>query len=198
VINGIKDRFDQLNDFHANLEQINVDAIGGKTVYTGEIFYKKPHNIRLVYSNKSRKIVNQIAITDGKYLWIYTAELKQITRQKFDPKSLPLPLLVLGGASQIDEKFRDKNYIKPIERVELNGQKVLSIIVKPKNKNMDYQEQTLWVDAVTYLPLKAEVKDTQGNVATVTFSKPQLDTDLKDSLFIMEKIKGVQEIDMVK
>ncbi len=198
VMNGIQQRFEEIKDYQATLTQVNVDAIGQKTVYYGEVYFKKPQKIRVVYFDSSRTKPQQISITDGKFIWMYTSELNQVTKQKFDPKALPLPLLVLGGASQIDEGFRDKNYIKPIERVKVNGVKALSIIVKPKNKNPDYKEQTLWVDQDTYLPVKAEVADTQGNLSTITFKDSACDSGLDDSLFVMNKKKGVHWVDMTQ
>jgi len=198
VINGIQKRFDGISDFQSTISQVNVDAIGNKTVYNGEVYFKKPGKIRVVYYDSSKTKTQQIAITDGKFMWVYTADLNQVTKQKFDSKALPLPLLVLGGASKIDEGFRDKNYIKPIERVTVNGTKSLSIIVKPKNKNPDYKEQTLWVEQDTYLPVKAQVKDLQDNVSTITFKDNSSDSGLSDSLFVMPQKKGVKWVDLTK
>jgi chaperone LolA len=198
VMNGIQKRFDSISDFQSTISQVNVDAIGNKTVYYGEVYFKKPGKIRVVYYDSTRTRTQQIAITDGKYMWIYTAELNQVTKQKFDPKSLPLPLLVLGGASKIDEGFRDKNYIKPIERVTLNGTKALSIIVKPKTKNPDYKEQILWVEEDTYLPVKAQVKDLQDNLSTITFKDNSTDNNLSDSLFVLSPKNGVKWVDLTK
>lgn len=196
VIKGIRDRFDQIDDFQASIIQSNVDAKGNKTVYTGEICFKRPEKIRLAYFDKKSVYPSQIAIANDSSLWVYTAELKQITKQKLDPKNLPLPLLVLGGATQIDEHFRDKNYIKPIERVILNGVTTYQIIVKPKTKNPDYAEQTLWVNVKNYLPVKAEVKDTMGNTSIVEFNDERTNQDLPDSLFIMEKKDGVSYVEL--
>lgn len=196
VINGIRDRFEQMDDFQAAIVQSNIDAKGNKTVYTGEICFKKPQKIRLAYFDKKSVNPSQIAIANDSTIWVYTAELKQITQQKLDYKILPLPLLVLGGATRIDEHFREKNYIKPIERVILKGVETFQIIVKPKTKNPEFSQETLWVETKTYLPVKAEITDTLGNTAIVEFSDKRSNQDLPDSLFIMEKKDGVSWVDI--
>ena len=196
VIKGIQNRFEQIGDFQANLVQTNRDMNGGKTIYSGKIYFKKPEKIRLNYFSKDTNQLEQEAITDGESLWLYTVSLKQITKQKLDPKSLPLPFLVLGGATQIDESFREKNYIKPIERVKVGKITALEIIVKPKSKKPDYDEQILWVDEKTYLPLKAQIKDTLGNISTVEFSEIQCNKGLPDSIFEMVKKPGISYVEL--
>ena len=198
VIDGIKARFEKIQDFKSDIKQIQLDGIGTKTVFQGEIYYKKPYQIRMNYMDTQKNTPTHIAITDSKTLWQYTAELKQVTRQKFDPNSLPLPLLILGSASKIDDQFREKNYIKPIERVTLDKKSVFQIIVKPKNGNKEYKEQTLWVSTDTYLPYKAELKYNQGNVATIFFTNIKTNVGIEDSKFVMEKMNGVKVVDMVE
>lgn len=198
VIEGIKKKFDNTKDFQATIVQTNVDGFGTKTVYKGDIIFVQPNVVRLAYYEKSPQKPSQVAVTDGKYLWIYTVELKQITKQKVDSRNLPLPLMILGGTAQIDEKFRDKNYIRPIERVSLNGKKALNITIKPKNKNMDYKQQTLWVESSTYLPIKAEYKDLSGNVSTVTFNNVKVDRGVDIKSILLEKKTGVKFIDLTK
>lgn len=197
VVRGIKERFDIIHDFHAKISQSNQDIFGNTIHYTGEIYFKKPQFIRLSYFEEKSINPSQIAITDGNYFWLYTAELKQITKQIFNPSSLPLPLMILGGATQIDEDFREKYYIRPIEREIINGIDTYRIIVRPKFDNPVFIEQRIWVNESNYLPVKAKVKDKLGNISTVIFSNIKLDQGIPNELFKMEIKEGISFIEYI-
>lgn len=196
IFNKIQTTFDQLTDLHANLTQTNTDTSSKvSTTYTGEVYFQKPNKLRIEYSKPNE----QSMVFDGEYLWIYTAELKQITKQKLESGAVPVPLLFFAGASQIDqEEFRKKNWINPIKLETVSGMGTYRIRMKPKSKSAVYVEQSFWVNTTTLLPVKARILDTNGIMVSVTFSEVEKDCGIPSEKFALSIPAGVECIDLTQ
>jgi outer membrane lipoprotein carrier protein len=194
VLTNIQATFDQLTNIHALITQTNTDTSSKtSTMYTGEVFFQKPNKLRIQYS----KPAEQTMVFDGDYLWIYTVELKQITKQKLEPGTIPVPLLFFAGASNIDaQAFKKKNFISPLKLEMIGSTSTYRIRVRPKSKSAPFKEQLFWVDAATSLPVKGRILDATGIMVTIVFSKVEPDIEIPNNTFSIPIPSGVELVDL--
>jgi outer membrane lipoprotein carrier protein len=194
ILSKIQATFDQITDIHAVITQTNTDTSSkSATTYLGEIYFQKPDKLRINYTKPGLQNI----VFDGDNLWIYTAELKQITKQKLESGSIPIPLLFFAGVSNLDaQAFRKKNFISPIKLETVNSVSTYRIRVRPKSKSAPFKEQLFWVDANTLLPAKVRILDSQGIQVTVVFSKVEQDIEISPTLFSMPIPAGVEFVDL--
>jgi outer membrane lipoprotein carrier protein len=194
VLTNIQATFDQLTNIHALITQTNTDTSSKTaTTYTGEVFFQKPNKLKIQYS----KPAEQTIVFDGNFLWIYTIELKQITKQKLESGAVPVPLLFFAGASNIDaQAFRKKNFISPVKLETINSVSTYRIRVRPKSKSAPFKEQLFWVDAATFMPVKARIIDATGIMVAVVFSKVEPDIEIPNATFSIPIPSGVELVDL--
>lgn len=78
------------------------DGKGRKTQESaGELFFFRPGRFRWVY----RKPYEQLIVGDGKKIWIYDADLEQVTVKKLDQSIGESPAALLAGSNDIDKYF---------------------------------------------------------------------------------------------
>jgi chaperone LolA len=194
IFTKIQAAFDQITDLHAVIIQTNVDTSSKTTTsYTGEVYFQKPNKLLLEYS----KPAAQNIVFDGDYLWIYTPELKQVTKQKPESEAVPIPLLFFAGAGNIDQKeFRNKNFISPIKLETISAVSTYRIRIRPKSKSALFKEELFWVNAATFLPMKAKIIDANGIMVTIVFSMVEKDIGIPAATFTMPIPTGVEFVDL--
>lgn len=196
ILAKMQSTFDQVTNIHAIITQTNTDTSSNTaTSYTGEVYFQKPDKLRINYTKPGLQHI----VFDGDFLWIYTAELKQVTKQKLESGTVPVPLLFFAGASNIDaDAFRKKNFISPIRVQTINSSSTYRIRVRPKSKTAPVREQLFWVDVNTFLPVKAQITDSNGIQVTVSFSKVTPDTEIPSTIFTLPIPSGVELVDLTK
>ncbi|MFB3897793.1 MAG: outer membrane lipoprotein carrier protein LolA [bacterium] len=196
ILSKIQATFDQITNIHAVITQTNTDTSSNTaTSYAGEVYFQKPDKLRINYTKPGLQNI----VFDGDFLWIYTAELKQITKQKLESGTVPVPLLFFAGASNIDaDAFRKKNFISPIRINTFNSITTYRIRIRPKSKTAPVKEQLFWVDATTFLPAKARITDANGIQVTVVFSNITQDIEIPLTTFTIPIPPGVELVDLSK
>ncbi|MDI6782524.1 MAG: outer membrane lipoprotein chaperone LolA [bacterium] len=194
ILNQIQLAFDQFTELHATISQTNTDPSSKTaTTYTGEVYFQKPAQLRIDYSQPSE----QRFVFDGKFLWLYTAELKQVTKQKLESCAISVPLLFFAGASNLDQQeFRKKNWISPVKRETIGSISTYRIRIRPKSKSAQVAEQSFWVNAETFLPVKARIIEPTGIIVTVTFADVETDCGFPSETFSMPIPAGVEFVDL--
>jgi outer membrane lipoprotein carrier protein len=194
VFKNIQATFDQISNIHTFITQTNTDTSSKTaTTYAGEVFFQKPDKLKIHYS----KPAEQTMVFDGEFLWIYTIELKQITKQKLESGAIPIPLLFFAGASNIDaQAFRKKNFISPVKLETINSVSTYRIRIRPKSKTAPFKEQLFWIDTATFMPVKARISDSTGIVVTIAFSKVESDIDISNNTFSIPIPSGVELVDL--
>ena len=107
------DAVQRLHDFaretktlSGNFSQVVYDKTGRKTQETtGELYFSRPGKFRWVY----RKPYEQLLVGDGKKIWIYDADLEQVTVKDMDQSIGESPAALLAGSNDIDRHFNLKD-----------------------------------------------------------------------------------------
>ncbi|MCX7919766.1 MAG: outer membrane lipoprotein carrier protein LolA [bacterium] len=183
ILKNIQDRFDTLSTLKVSISQTNIEFTSmSTTTYIGTLFYQTPDKLRIHYT----KPTEQIIVYDGKYLWIYTAELKQVTKQNLQSVSLPIHLLPFIGAKNIDRnEFRKTYSIQLMKSELLSSITTYRIKFKPKNNVDKKPELIFWFNRITYLPVKTKIIDPSNVNITLTFSEFEPNIEFTTNLFAL-------------
>lgn len=151
----------------------------------GSVRFQRPGNMDWEYSEPDK----QTFIADGKTLWFYQPDLKQVTisdfRQAFRSD---LPVSFLLGLGTLSGSFN----LKKVCSVP----KGLLLDLAPKNPDAQgLRGFSLIVDAKDYSPRGSRVTDIGGNETMILFSEAQLAPSFPDKTFEFSIPRGADIID---
>lgn len=165
----------------ANFSQTVIDRNGRKTQSaSGELAFSRPGKFRWTYSQPYA----QVLVGDGKKLWIYDADLQQVTVKKLDQAIGGSPAALLAGDNDIKRLFnlRDSGNRDGLDWIEATA----------KAKDSGFESVQLGFKGEQ---LQAMVlKDNFGQTTRLAFSQLQLNPSLPASLFRFSVPKGADVI----
>lgn len=180
VVDRIQRNYDGIVDFQADFYQ----SIFSKTMNQhinseGSVSLKKSAMMRWEF----KKPKKQLMTTDGKKIWIYTPELKQVM---VGDASLVAKSGVQGvfllGVGRLKDEFHIR-FLNPL-RYDESGYFVLDLT--PRTHQPSFNRLILVVDPENYYILKASVYDAMGNTVNIHFINIKVNSGLKDSLFVFK------------
>ena len=131
----------------------------------------------------------QQIISDGKKLWFYEPEEKQVTVAKVnDGLQSQISADLLNGKAQLTKDFK----VKEINAVEPPGADKIVLELIPRVPQSTLSKVILKVNKENYQIYQTEVYDIFNNLTRITFSKIRLNTNLSDSLFTFTPPSGVE------
>jgi outer membrane lipoprotein carrier protein len=183
VVGALEARYQKIQDLRSDFRQEVMNKSWGQTIKSeGTVFLKRPGKMRWEYRSPS---IQEI-VSDGKSLWVYTAELKQVTISPA-PRALAGPAgSFLTGLGSLREEFSVRLGSPPRDST---GQWVLDLT--PKRPEPVLTRLVLSVDAAEFLVRKAVLYDEFGNAVTMHFNRITVNSGLPDKLFVFTPPKGV-------
>ena len=154
---------EQLKSFHASTKSGNVAfrqvVVGkgqqGARESTGTFAFQRPGRFRWTYVTP----FEQLIVGDGEKLWVYDRDLNQVIVRKLDLALGSTPAALLAGDSALEQNFDlvDAGKGDGLEYVE----------AKPRSSDTGFER--VRIGFADSLPRTMELKDTFGNVTTLTF-----------------------------
>jgi len=184
VVAKVQEQYEIHTDFKAHFQQESVIKSLGKTQRSGGIVYfKKPGKMRWIY----RQPAKQEIISDGRNLWTYRPEDKQVTvtkiTQAFQSRA---PSTFLAGIGNLKKDFSARFVQEP------PSEKDYALELTPLEAQGSLEKLFLVVERETFKILRAKIQDAMGNITQISFSKIQFDNRLSDDLFTFTPPKGVE------
>jgi outer membrane lipoprotein carrier protein len=188
VLGKIQEQYEKHADFKADFgQEALIKSLGKKQQAEGVVYFKKPGKMHWMYNKPTKQQI----ISDGKTLWNYQPENKQVivsrVAQAFQSKT---PSTFLAGLGNLKKDFQARFLQDPapgagysLELTPLEAQggvEKLFLVADPKNFNI----------------LQARIQDAMGNTTQITFSKIAFNNNLADSLFTFTPPKGVEVFTM--
>lgn len=188
IVSKVQEQYDTHEDFKANfLQESMVKSLGKKQVSEGVVYFKKAGKMRWTYQKPFRQEI----ISDGKTLWNYRPEEKQVV---VTPMSQTLqgkvPSTFLAGLGNLKSDFQIRWAKGPASKENY------FLELTPHESQGSLERLLLLVDRGTYRILQAKIQDVMGNVTQISFSKIQFDNRPSDSLFTFTPPKGVEVFTM--
>jgi outer membrane lipoprotein carrier protein len=186
AIKNLKQQLGLINSFSANFVQLTQDGLG-KTLQRIEGFMQvaKPGKLRW----KTEGIYEQLVISDGQSLWIYDADLEQVSIRDMANRLAETPALLLSGdVSTIGDNF--------IITQAPSGHS-LTFILQPKDSSQLFDALELNFDKLNQQHLLTQmiIRDASGQVTDINFSNVIKNPKLNDDIFIFDIPEDIDVID---
>lgn len=180
----------QTTDLTASFIQESTSAYLEKPdIAKGKFYFKKPKKMRWDYETPDKQEV----VTDGKTLWIYVEEDRQVYVYDAFPfldSKLGLSFLsFLSGQANLEESFN-------ISFVEEDCSKDSHFVLKlvPKNPEVDLKELFMWVSKKDFFVDKVRFCDFYGNRTLIILKDVTVNRNISDSKFVFSIPEGVEVI----
>lgn len=171
----------------------------------GTILLKKPARMRMVIAEPQEQMI----ITDGDTLWIYTPANEQVLRRTLGEAERSFqPAAILFGDSNVDYRFRlleeetaraGEQAIAGTEETTGGGEERGAAVVlelTPARENAYVDRLVLWIDCSTRLVSRLLI-DTGSEANTIyEFPGGWKDTSLPDTLFQFTPPAGVETFEI--
>ncbi len=187
TILNIQQSYDAIRDFNAHfVQESSVKSWNAAQVQKaqGVVYFKKEGKMYWDY----QKPISQQIISDGKKLWFYEPEDRQVTISKVGAGlQSQISADLLNGKANLKKDF----LVKLITSEEEDkGRLLLELTPRATQSNLD--RVVLKVDSKTFQIYQTEVYDLFDNLTRITFSQMKINTNLSDSLFVFVPAPGVE------
>jgi outer membrane lipoprotein carrier protein len=147
---------------------------------TGTLALARPNRFRWIYKEPTELTV----VADGTQLWIYDAELSQVTVAPFDASMGVSPAMLLSGDRAVREGF-DVVDSYPLEGLDW-------VKLSPKDGGGDFSAVLIGFDGTT--PRRLELVDGLNQVTRIELSNLVVNPELSDDTFEFDVPAGVEVI----
>jgi outer membrane lipoprotein carrier protein len=159
----------------------------------GTIFLKKPAMMRMVIAEPQEQMI----ITDGDTLWIYTPADEQVLRRTLGKVERSFqPASILFGGSKAEYRFRLLDETADSTRGENEAGTAVALELTPAQENAYVDRIVLWIDCSTWRVSRLLI-DTGSEANTIyEFPGGWKETSLPDTLFRFTPPAGVETFEM--
>ena len=186
VLEGLQNRYDATPDFVANFTQeTEVKTLNRRIQAAGTVYFKKPGKMLWRYDIP----MGQLVLADGKFLYFYQPEQKQVLKTRLSKAFLSdTPLSFLLGIGELKRDFKGI----------LTGSEGEAYVIRlvPKVGLGEIGKLFLGVDKKESDILWARIEDAVGNITTIRLYKMQRDVGINDSLFLLQVPKDVDIVEL--
>lgn len=179
---------ERLRDFLARVETLGADfrqeTVGADgqvaDAATGRLQLKRPGRFRWDYTEPYERVV----LADGERLWLYEADLQQVTVRSVAAGLGETPAALLTGGRDILERFDVVS--------EWAGEELSWVRLKPKSPDSDFEAVAIGFAGAQ--PVRLEIADRLGQQTRITLSGIRTNTGIPDAVFRFDVPKGVDVI----
>jgi outer membrane lipoprotein carrier protein len=178
------DRFiNSLETIQAEFTQVVKDARDQELERSvGKLLIKRPGRFRWEYTQPNQ----QTLVSDGQRLWIYDAELEQVTVNRVDATLEGTPAILLSGKDDLRKNFE-------IEHVEQRSDATVIHLAPKSASNSDFKSIQVVLRGEQLMAMS--LTDKLGQTSTLQLTQCKRNLKLSDSQFIFTPPKGVDVID---
>ena len=188
IVSKVQLTYDTIGDFQAHFVQESVvksfDAVHAQRA-EGVVYFKKKGKMFWDY----HKPTPQQIISDGKTLWLYEPEEKQVTIGMVEtglPSEISADLL--NGKANLKKDFT----VQLVTVGENQDKNTIVLELTPKVPQPNVTRVALTLDSKTFQILHTEVYDLFDNSTRITFSQKKTDINLSEALFTFTPPPGVE------
>lgn len=185
VLKKIEELYKTYYDMKAEFTQESYNATSDTTKKLSGLYYaKRPNLMRWEYLEPDE----QYFVVDGKFLWFYTVEDKQVIKSKINEveDSLKMFIETFSALKKLEGDFTIKTE---------KSKEALILQLKPKKNISGLSSLNIYMNPSTFELIKTENIDHFYNKNTITFKKIEVNTGLKDEKFKFKPPAGVDVIE---
>jgi outer membrane lipoprotein carrier protein len=186
AVEGLQKKLGEIQSFSANFLQLTQDNLGNNLQsVSGFMQVAKPGKLHW----QTEGIYEQLVVSDGKSLWIYDADLEQVSIKNMDNRLSETPALLLGGdVSAIDDDFI-------ISKIPSDNS--VLYVLQPKDTSQLFDALELRFNTLDKSQPLTEmvIRDASGQITRIQFTQVKNNPELSDDLFEFEIPAGIDVID---
>jgi len=185
VVKKLEKQYETMKDFHAGFQQeTRLASINRVEKGSGAIWFKKPGKMLWEYTAPQAQKI----ILDGKNLWLYLPEDKQVMKNNFSTIPQHIVVDLFRGKVVIQEKFK----VRLVQEEQTGSAKEISLELVPLVFDPTVKKLTLWVDPEKFYILRTCLEDDFGTKTMLAFSRMEIDKNIPDSTFAFTPPPGVE------
>lgn len=173
---------DEVRTWRAEFEQTVRDEAGKMLERArGEVYVARPGRFRWDYTSPYAQSI----VADGDTVWVYDADLEQVTRRPLDADAGGTPALLLGKDVDLDARF---------EVAELGRRgAMLWVELAPRGEDEPYERIRVGFEGETLAAM--DLADSLGQHTLIKFSDVRRNPPLDPSLFRFTPPPGVDVVE---
>ena len=165
----------------ADFTQQVLDANGKQVKQSsGTLSLKRPDRFRWDYAKPNEETI----VADGKKLWIYDAQLQQVTVKSMSTNLATSPAVLLAGSNDVDKNFT------VTDLGEKDGLAWVQLTPKVKDSDFDSVKLAFKGEDVAVM----ELKDNLGGLTRIEFGRLQRNPSVSDDNFKFTPPSGADVI----
>ena len=186
LVSKIESKYNSLKTLVTSFEQeTKSQDFSTLRKFKGEMYLKNPNKFRIELSS-------QIVVSNGKYVWVYSEENKQVTKNLVDKTS---------------EFFRPNDYLFNFSKkynYQLKGEEKIEkslcyrMVYTSKEKDEFFKRIVAFFEKKTFLIKKIEYLDQNDNHTTLNFKDIKINQKLSNSKFVFLPPEGVELVDLTE
>jgi outer membrane lipoprotein carrier protein len=149
-------------------------------VARGELLLKRPGRFRWDYAEPYQRVV----VADGERLWLYEADLEQVTVRPLSAGLGETPAALLTGERDVLNRFEFVS--------TWSGDRVTWVRLKPRSEDSDFE--SVAIAFAGDKPVQLEINDRLGQQTRVYLSDIELNVKIADDAFHLKVPDGVDVI----
>jgi len=172
---------ERLSTLRADFRQEVLDSSGAvREQADGTLMLQKPGRFRWEYRHPSE----QLLVSDGKTVWLYDADLEQVTVRRIGDSLSTTPAMLLSGRGRVDESFTasDGGQVGGLDWVEL----------VPKLEDTDFRSIRLGFRGAELVHM--DLVDRLGQTTAIDFLDVERDPKLPADTFTYVPPPGVDVV----
>jgi len=180
LLNRVENRYNRAKTLQVLFSQRYLRPGVGQKIESGTLDLRKPGRMRWDY----RKPAGKLAVSDGKFLYLYDPEQNQARRWKMqDTEDLRAPLAFLLGKLHFQKEFKNIQ-----GRPDGAGTRITA---EPQNDNLPYSAVEFVVTPEGRIE-EVKVTSFDRSIQDYTFADEKMDPPLSDRLFQFQLPPGAQ------
>ena len=182
ILTELQERYDKLSDLAVDfVQEVHSGVFAAVERTSGKMFLASGDKFRV-------QTDEQTIVSDGKMLWVYSRENKQVTIDKVAKSG------DIVRPSDYLFTFQESYTSNLLPDTTINKVECITIQLVCEEKNEFIQQMTLYVGKEDLLTHRASYVDINGNNVIIDFSNLKVDKGLSDDVFFFETPKGVEEV----
>lgn len=190
IAEKMQQKQDSIEDYSYTM-YMTMEFGGQKMETEADMMYKKPNKLKTVQTQPA-EMAGSVTVSDGETIWLYDAQQNTVMIMELSetPEQNEQDYLQLIGTMMNESDFS----LEGIEKVD--GRTTYVIDMSPKDESDDFGmfgAMKVWVDKETWMPLKMDMKDADGNpMISVEYRNFQTNTGISDDEFQFEVPEGAK------
>ena len=186
LVRLMETHYARVGSMRISFEQTYVKRFHGpQGTEKGRILIKRPGKLLWEYTSPRKKLF----VIDGKKLWIYEPDNRQVFWSEVRESALPASVRFLWSKVSLADEYD----VKYIPRSKFGGPGLKVLKLKPKKRSPHYRYVLFVIDGQGRVH-KSIVYSHQGDKNIVVFKNTSENVSVKDDLFRFTPPKGVQVI----